>query len=449
MNLDKNINDIVDIFNSFKENDDFYHELMKEAYSVGHEEEARKITRARDEFKNGYKISQNTVDLIKANVDKYIKIITTLKEKSKQNEFITSNDTYTMNLNPNELQNENEITSTNNNSNEINNENASNSNEEEKEDKDKQTSFNDNSSAEVLNDNNELDDSNYVYSSTVAKNNLERELATINSQINVIRNRINNSEKMPSKKEYQQLFQLESYKDKIEQRLKSINLEESYGNNERIAVRDNKLKDINNKIKENKEKLQSNKPKFIKVAINRRLTRLKEKQGRIKDRQRTVVNKDLLNYYKQSFKISKSASRDNAINQYYQDKKDLLQEKKEAILDNVDIYNNSIITNMKNKFYKLKSLPTSARISYIEGLQQKEGKLNGFKHLNKDISSKLYPKIENVKNNTKQMIEQLKQISGYLKNTAQTQQYNTGMEEIISNLVPEQPALEEKSSMRR
>lgn len=104
---------------------------------------------------------------------------------------------------------------------------------------------------------------------------------------------------------------------------------------------------------------------------------------------------------------------------------------------------------MKNKFYKLRSLKENVRISYIEGLQQKEGKLNGFKHLNKDITDKLYPKVENVKNTTKQMIKQLKQMSGYLKNASQSQQYNQGMEDLINNLTPVQPALEEVSSMHR
>ena len=145
---------------------------------------------------------------------------------------------------------------------------------------------------------------------------------------------------------------------------------------------------------------------------------------------------------------SKSDSHDKAVNQYYQDKRDLLKEKKESILDNLD-NNKGIIATIKNKFYKLRSLPISARISYIEGLQQKEGKLNGFKHLNKDIANKLYPRVQKVKNNTRQIIEQLKQMSGYLKSASQSQQFNPEMEELINNLVPDQPTLEEVSSMHR
>lgn len=449
MNLDKNINDIVSIFNAFKENDDFYHELMKEAYSIGNESEARKITRARDEFKNGYKISQDTVELIKTNFDKYVKIINVLNEKNNQNKYTTSNDTYSMDLNSNELQNESTLNVTSNNTTANNNRNSSSSTEDEKDDeKNIQPIFNNSNNSEVENNIQELDDSNYAYSSTIAKQNLERKLATINNQISIIRNNINNSEKMPSKKEYQQLFQLESYRDKLTQRLESIKLEESYGDNERIESRDQKLAEVNTKIKENREKLQSDKPKFIKAVISHRLNKLKEKQGRIKVKQRTVVNKALLKYYKDSFKASKSDSHDKAVNQYYQDKRDLLKEKKESILDNLD-NNKGIIATIKNKFYKLRSLPISARISYIEGLQQKEGKLNGFKHLNKDIANKLYPRVQKVKNNTRQIIEQLKQMSGYLKSASQSQQFNPEMEELINNLVPDQPTLEEVSSMHR
>lgn len=333
MNLDSNINNIIEIFNAFKEIDDFYHELMKEAYSVGKEDEARKITRARDEFKNGYKISQDTVDLIKANIDKYIKIIASLKEKQKnnENEFKTSTDTYTIDLYSNELQNDT-LTFSNNNSSKNNDESISNSTEDEVEDeKDNQTIINNNdnnSSTDVTNDIEELDDSNYAYSSTIAKTNLEKELANINNQINTLRNSINNSLKMPSKKEYQQLFRLESYKDKLKQKLDSLNLEESYGTNERIASRDSELRDVNAKITEKKDKLRSDKPKFIKIAIRHRIEKLQGKQGRIKDRQRTVVNKDLLKYYKESFKLSKSDSRDNAINRFYQDKKSYFKKRK-------------------------------------------------------------------------------------------------------------------------
>ena len=354
-----------------------------------------------------------------------------------------------MDLNSNELQNESTLNVTSNNTTANNNRNSSSSTEDEKDDeKNIQPIFNNSNNSEVENNIQELDDSNYAYSSTIAKQNLERKLATINNQISIIRNNINNSEKMPSKNEYQQLFQLESYRDKLTQRLESIKLEESYGDNERIESRDQKLAEVNTKIKENREKIQSDKPKFIKAVISHRLNKLKEKQGRIKVKQRTVVNKALLKYYKDSFKASKSDSHDKAVNQYYQDKRDLLKEKKESILDNLD-NNKGIIATIKNKFYKLRSLPISARISYIEGLQQKEGKLNGFKHLNKDIANKLYPRVQKVKNNTRQIIEQLKQMSGYLKSASQSQQFNPEMEELINNLVPDQPTLEEVSSMHR
>lgn len=448
MNLDKNINDIVNIFNSFKENDDFYQEIMKEAYITGKDEEARIITHARDEFKNNYKISKDTTELIKANFDKYIKIIESLneKEKNNQDEFVTSNDTYNVNLNSNEISNNDTFTFSTNDTNNSS-ENNTNNNEERN-----QNNLENNNQPDTIEQIEEtiIDDSNYAFSSTVAKKNIEQELNKINNQINAIRSSINNSEKMPSKKEYQQLFRLEAYRDKLNQRLESINLEESYGNNDRITVRDKQLSDINHKINENKEKLQSNKPKFVKVVIKKRLERLQNKQGTIKERQRSVVNKDLLKYYKEAFKIAKSDSRDNAINQYYQDKKNMLQEKKDAILDNRDIYNNSIIANLKNNFYKLRSLPTSARISYIEGLQNKTkneaGILNGFRHLNKDIAEKLYPIIQNKK---QKLINQLKTLNGYLKNSSNTPQYNQGMEYLFNNLSNNQPVLEEVSSMHR
>ena len=239
---------------------------------------------------------------------------------------------------------------------------------------------------------------------------------------------------------------LESYRDKLNQRLENINLEESYGNDDKITTRDKQLSDINKKLDENKEKLQSNKPKFVKVVIKKRIERLQNKQGTIKARQRSVVNKDLLKYYKKSFKDSKSDIRDNAINKYYQDKKNMLQEKKDAILDNID-NNNNLISSIKNNFYKLKSLPTSARISYIEKIQNKEGKINGFKKLNKEIiADKLYNKIQISK---EQALEQLKKLKGYLKENYQTSTYNPNMEDLINNLVPEQPVLEEVSSMHR
>ena len=98
------VNDIVTIFNAFKSNEDFFVEILKEALSIGKEDEARKIVRARDELKNGYDISNDTVELIKNNIDKYLNIINKLNEKnnSKENQdentFTTSNDTYKINF---------------------------------------------------------------------------------------------------------------------------------------------------------------------------------------------------------------------------------------------------------------------------------------------------------------------------------------------------------------
>ena len=123
----------------------------------------------------------------------------------------------------------------------------------------------------------------------------------------------------------------------------------------------------------------------------------------------------------------------------------MLQEKKDAILDNID-NNNNLISSIKNNFYKLKSLPTSARISYIEKIQNKEGKINGFKKKKKKISDKLYNKMQSSK---EQALEQLKKLKGYLKENYQTSPYNPNMEDLINNLVPEQPVLEEVSSMHR
>ena len=417
MNLDKNINDIVSIFNAFKENDDFYHELIKEAYTTGKDDEARKITRARDEFKNNYKISKETTELIKENFDKYIKIIDTLnkKEKSNKNEFVTSNDTYNVNINANEISNNDTFTISNN-SNTNNNSEEISSNTEE----DNQSEIENNLSTEITQANEEttIDNSNYVFSSKIAKENLERKLNEIKMQINAIRKRINSSEKLPSKKEYQQLFQLEAYRDNLIQRIESINLEESYGANDRIAARDKDLSDVKQKINENKVKLKSENRKFVKVAINRRLENLRKKHGRIEERQRSIVNKDLSDYYKKSFKEAKTASRENAVEQYYQDKKDYLEEKRDSILDNIE-YNNGLISSVKNKFYKFRSLPTSARISYIEMIQNKEVIMNGFRNLNKEISNKLYNKMQNV---TKQTLEQLKVLRGVLKVSYQTPQ---------------------------
>ena len=451
MNLDKNINDIVSIFQSFKENDDFYHELMKESYSTGNDEEAKKITRARDEFKNNYKISKNTIELIKTNFDKYIKIIKSLneKDKNKQNDFKTSNETYNINIDSNQLAN-NETFTFSTNTNNFNNKPINNKSINNEFKKKSYIGNNISNNTQEVPEEPIIDDSNLSYSSKIAKNNLNQQLTNVTNQINIIKSNINNSKKMLSKIEYQKLFQLESYRNKIIEKLENINLEESYNNNQKVVNRDKELNNIYKKITDNKKKLQSNKPNFVKVVINHRLEALKKKQGRIENRQRNIVNKDLLKYYKDSFKNSKLDSHDNAINQYYQDKKDLLQEKKDKILDNVDIYNNGILTNIKNKFFKFKSLPASIKLSYIEGIQEqiknKDSRLNGFRHLNKDIVNKLYPIIQNKK---QQIIDQLKAFNGYLKNSSDTQQYNQGMEYLFNNLSNNQPVLEEKSSMRR
>ena len=171
MNLDKNVNDIVSIFNSFKENDDFYHEIMKEAYTSGKDEEARKITRARDEFKNNYKISENTTELIKANFDKYIKIIESLNEKEKNNqyEYITSNDTYSVDLNSNEIGNNDSYIFSNDSTTNNTSEDSSTNTEE-----DTQNEIDDNISTDIVQSSEEpiIDDSNYAFSSTIAKKKL-------------------------------------------------------------------------------------------------------------------------------------------------------------------------------------------------------------------------------------------------------------------------------------
>ena len=79
-------------------------------------------------------------------------------------------------------------------------------------------------------------------------------------------------------------------------------------------------------------------------------------------------------------------------------------------------------------------------------IQNKEVIMNGFRNLNKEISNKQYNQMQNV---TKQTLEQLKVLRGVLKGNYQTPQYNPGMEDLISNLSPTQPALEEASSARR
>lgn len=440
------INDIVNIFNAFKSNEDFYIEILKEALSAGKDDEARKIVRARDELKNGYDISNDTVELIKNNIDKYINIINKLNEKNKDkesNEFTTAKDTYTINIDAEKEISNDTFTLTD--SNIINNNDDE---KKEKEDNEATNNIGDTSNTvdredtpDIIN-NESLDDVNVVYSSNIAKKNLEKELAQVKRQIIAVRNSINNSEKMPNKKLYQQLFQLESYREKLQSKLDNINLEESYGNNTKIANNDNRLNTINDKIKENKDKLNSNKPKFVKAILSNKIKNLQKQQGRIKEKQRTIVNRDLLKYYKYSFKNSKADSKSDAIDQYYQDKKDLLQEKKDAILNNVDEYNNNIFTNAKNKFYKYKSMPTDLRIKHIENLQKhntlkdKVGTLVGFNHIKSEIANKLYPKVQNTK---RQAIDRLRELSGYLQNV---QQYNPGMEDLYNNLIPEQPSLE-------
>ena len=433
------VNDIVTIFNAFKSNEDFFVEILKEALSIGKEDEARKIVRARDELKNGYDISNDTVELIKNNIDKYLNIINKLNEKnnSKENQdentFTTSNDTYKINFDDEKTVNNDTYVLTD--SDIEKKDDDLNKNEDEKNNNigDSSNTVNMGNTPDISNDE-VIDDINVVYSSNIAKKNLENELAKVNSQIEIIRSNINNSEKMPSKKLYQQLFQLESYRDEIQNKLDSINLEESYGDNARIANNDNKLSDINEKINTTKEKKDSNKHKFVKVVLSNKIKNLQKQKGKIQERQRAIVNSDLLKYYKSSFRNSKSDSKSSAIDQYYQDKKELLQEKKEAILDNVDEYSNNIFTNAKNKFYKYKSMPTELRIKHIEnlqnqnGLKDKMGRVVGFNRVKKEIANKLYPKAQN---SIRQHIDRLKELRGQLK-----------MEEMYSNLAKEQPALE-------
>ena len=432
-------NDIVTIFNAFKSNEDFFVEILKEALSIGKEDEARKIVRARDELKNGYDISNDTVELIKNNIDKYLNIINKLNEKnnSKENQdentFTTSNDTYKINFDDEKTVNNDTYVLTD--SDIEKKDDDLNKNEDEKNNNigDSSNTVDMGNTPNISNDE-VIDDINVVYSSNIAKKNLENELAQVNSQIEIIRSNINNSEKMPNKKLYQQLFQLESYRDKIQNKLDSINLEESYGDNARIANNDNKLSDINEKINTTKEKKDSNKHKFVKVVLSNKIKNLQKQKGKIQERQRAIVNSDLLKYYKSSFRNSKSDSKSSAIDQYYQDKKELLQEKKEAILDNVDEYSNNIFTNAKNKFYKYKSMPTELRIKHIEnlqnqnGLKDKMGRVVGFNRVKKEIANKLYPKAQN---SIRQHIDRLKELRGQLK-----------MEEMYSNLAKEQPALE-------
>ena len=103
---------------------------------------------------------------------------------------------------------------------------------------------------------------------------------------------------------------------------------------------------------------------------------------------------------------------DNAIDEYYKHKEERLTEKRNAILDNVDEHNKGIMTSIKNKFYKFKSLPTSARIVYIQGLQQKEGTFRGFTQLKESIGNKLKKKKYQ---SNKQQIEYLNQLKeGYI-----------------------------------
>ena len=433
------VNDIVTIFNAFKSNEDFFVEILKEALSIGKEDEARKIVRARDELKNGYDISNDTVELIKNNIDKYLNIINKLNEKNNskdnqdENTFTTSNDTYKINFDDEKTVNNDTYVLTD--SDIEKKDDDLNKNEDEKNNNigDSSNTVNMGNTPDISNDE-VIDDINVVYSSNIAKKNLENELAKVNSQIEIIRSNINNSEKMPSKKLYQQLFQLESYRDEIQNKLDSINLEESYGDNARIANNDNKLSDINEKINTTKEKKGSNKHKFVKVVLSNKIKNLQKQKGKIQERQRAIVNSDLLKYYKSSFRNSKSDSKSSAIDQYYQDKKELLQEKKEAILDNVDEYSNNIFTNAKNKFYKYKSMPTELRIKHIEnlqnhnGLKDKMGRLVGFNRIKEEIANKLYPKAQN---SIRQHIDRLKELRGQLK-----------MEEMYSNLAKEQPALE-------
>ena len=432
-------NDIVTIFNAFKSNEDFFVEILKEALSIGKEDEARKIVRARDELKNGYDISNDTVELIKNNIDKYLNIINKLNEKnnSKENQdentFTTSNDTYKINFDDEKTVNNDTYVLTD--SDIEKKDDDLNKNEDGKNNNigDSSNTVDMGNTPDISNDE-VIDDINVVYSSNIAKKNLENELAQVNSQIEIIRSNINSSEKMPNKKLYQQLFQLESYRDKIQNKLDSINLEESYGDNARIANNDNKLSDINEKINTTKEKKDSNKHKFVKVVLSNKIKNLQKQKGKIQERQRAIVNSDLLKYYKSSFRNSKSDSKSSAIDQYYQDKKELLQEKKEAILDNVDEYSNNIFTNAKNKFYKYKSMPTELRIKHIEnlqnqnGLKDKMGRVVGFNRVKKEIANKLYPKAQN---SIRQHIDRLKELRGQLK-----------MEEMYSNLAKEQPALE-------
>ena len=399
------LNDLALIIDAFKNNQDFYLKIIKDALNINDEKKAKTIDRARIEIREGFKYSNETKELIKENAEEYIKIINFLNEEKDKNNVNENNNTKKENQEEKKEENQEEKNSqvSNDNQDVENIENTQNT-----------QSVQDNINIDNNSFNNDviIDDTNYVFSSVEAKRNLEAELANITNRINVLEANINNSTKMPKKSDYRQLFQLKSYRDKLTQKLESINLEESYSNDSRIANRDARLSDINNRMKEVHGKLQNNKPKFVQVILQKRLKNLKNKQGKIQDKQRTVVSKDLSKYYKSAMKTSKTDNLDNAIDEYYKHKEERLTEKRNAILDNVDEYNNSIINSIKNKFYKFKSLPTSARIVYIQGLQQKEGTFKGFTQLKESIGNKLKKKKYQ---SNKQQIEYLNQLKeGYI-----------------------------------
>ena len=361
------------IEDAFKNNKEFVLELISDISNSGNKDfdMISKISRAYKEYSEDLPISKETDELILNNKDVFLKKIADIKNRQKNIQNQNANQ-------PSQIIPIQQSTPQNANNQNINSTSQSqNTNQQTNSQQQTQStntpSVNRNTNSPNQSKNTSTTDDYYdfykghTYSSTYANRELMNQINNLDNAINQMKEQIYGSKELSSKSEFMELQQLQSAKKALEDKYNKTNdLKNNYSNNNGLIRRDNKINKYQGLINSAEKKLKTNQHKFVKIAIEKYIERLKDKQGILKNKQKAIIDSSILKLYNKSRRDNKSTNKSKALTEYYNLKNTLLKIKKQENLAEIDSNSKNVITNIKNTYYKFRNVPTDLQLNYIK-----------------------------------------------------------------------------------
>ena len=229
----------------------------------------------------------------------------------------------------------------------------------------------------------------------LALDNLKKELEATKREIDFLQNLCYNSSVPAKKKHFEDLAMYEAYYKQIEELIERTKQCQTFSDD--TIKNDKRYQELIERIAEVTSSLGEKQSKIVKTIKENRIKNLKNKQGRVQEKQRKIVDGNILELNKKQMRQAAKQSRVEGLNRYYDDQIARLTEEKNAIIDNVEFGENAVINDIKEKYYQLKIKPYIKKIEKLKKLKEKSGQLHGFRKLNANFKSARQELIDQLK----------------------------------------------------